>query len=110
VPKKKSKTKNPAQEFFRTYQKKTTLRSWQSAGQHYANYVGEDQLKWLDIARALGCDFPRKVGHGRGGHDDEQGHAQLYYRGYVEFVIQAEGKRQFGTGQKAALKRHLNVP
>ena len=72
-------------------------------------YVGRDQLEWLDIAKALGCDLPKKVGHGRGGEDDEQGHAQTYFQGYVQFVVQATGQRLYDTGKKKNLKSILDI-
>ncbi len=113
MPKKKStkrsKKKDPATEFFRTYTGKTSIDTWQNAAQHYNKYVGEDQLKWLDIAKGLRCPLPVKVGHGKGGHDDKQAHAQEYYKGYVEFVIQATGERKYKTRRKVDLKQILDI-
>lgn len=106
---KKDAKKLTRPEFLRQYSNKTALPNWQTAGQHYSQYVGDDQLEWLDIAKALGCDLPKKVGHGRGGHDDEQGHAQTYFRYYIEYVVQEKGKEDYNTGKKRELKHHLNV-
>lgn len=101
--------KDPATKFFRDYQNKSEFDTWQNAAVHYNMYVGDDQLEWLDIAKALGCDLPKKVGHGRGGEDDEQGHAQAYFQGYIQFVVQARGQKDHGTGKKKNLKRILDI-
>lgn len=109
---KKSKKNNEElsrADFLRQYSKKPVLPNWQLAGQHYKKYVERDQLEWLDIARALGCDLPKKVGHGRGGHDDEQSHAQTYFKYYVIYVVKKKANDDYGTTEKRGLKRRLNI-
>jgi len=106
----KSGGANPQQKFFEKHNKKTKHTSWNSAIQGFGQYnIGKEKQDWLEIARAINCDFPVDVGHGSGGSGDFDQHVNLYLDGYITYIVKPACERAYGFSGLGKVKKELNI-